>query len=275
MVSEKDSSRTGVHDFFANPIQQSVAPGYLSPEKNEDFAGISADLSKYLNENAISEMIKVNSEITKILSKFKIPLKINMKVLDNLVQNHLPETRKAAIGIANHLPDNFQPMINRKALTEATSLHDLAKVIIPEDIINKRGSLTEEEFEIVKKHSDLSYEMLKSTDLDSQTLNLIKNHHQNAKKTGYPSVDENFVSDINLQILSLADMYSALREKRSYKSEMSKEQALAIINKEVKQGKFSTYVFKALVDYANEKNSIKLKPQRQVFNLEAVNSLGT
>lgn len=274
MVLEKESSKTSVYNYFGNPIQhEDVVSNYLSHNENADNTQINEHLSKYLNEKAISEMIKVNSEITKILNKFKIPLKINMNILDNLVNNHLKQTRNIAIGIANNLDANMQASVNYKALAEATSLHDLAKVIIPENIINKNGRLTNEEFEIMKKHSDLSYEMLKSTDLDPQTLHLIKNHHQNAKKTGYPAVDDNFVADINLEILSLADKYSALREKRSYKKEMSKEKALGIIEEEVKQGKFHLNVFRALCAYAHkEEKSFDFKNQRKIFNLKPVNS---
>lgn len=276
MVFENKSNKSDVYDFFVTPVQQqSVASKYLAQSNNESetASGINENLSKYLNEKAISEMIKVNSEITKILNKFKIPLKINMKILDNLVNNHLRQTRNIAIGIANNLDENLKSSVNYKALSEATSLHDLAKVIIPENIINKKGRLTNEEFEIMKKHSDLSYEMLKTTDLDPATLHLIRNHHQNAKKTGYPAVDENFVPDVNLEILSLADMYSALREKRSYKTELSKAQALEIIEGEVKQGKFHLNIFKALCMYAqNEDKSSNFKNQRKIFNFKPVNS---
>jgi len=261
MVLEKNSNQPSVRDFFVNPIRhEDVVSKYLPRNESAEDSDIHEHLYKYLNEQAISEMIKVNSEISKFFSKFKISIKINMKILDNLVNHHLLHTRNIAVGIANNLEPHLQPFVNYKALNEATSLHDLAKVIIPEEILNKKGRLIGEEIEIMQKHSDLSYEMLKSTDLDKETLNLIKNHHQASQKTDSREAEKNFVSDINLQILSMADIYSALREKRSYKPEMSKQEALEIINEDVKQEKFHYCIFEALCKYADEEEEKKMAP---------------
>lgn len=276
MGLEKSYNQPCVHDFFVNPIKNQSAVTTFIGNENNNYKDVDLNLHKYLNEKAISEMINVNSEIKNILNKFKISIKINMNILNNLVQNHLPETRKIALGIANHLPHNFKSAVNKKALAEATTLHDIAKAIIPENIVNKEGSLTESEREIMKEHAKLSYELLKTTDLSEETLNLIKNHHQNPQKTGYPNVDENFVADINLQILSMADIYSALREKRSYKTEMSKEQALLIIDEETKQGKFHPVVYNALFTYVNKEEALsKAKSKWQIFNFKFVNSFRT
>lgn len=240
----------GVKDYLSNPLFNKSAVKYLSDAEDFDYSGFDSELLKYLNKQAISEMVKINSEIRKILRKFKISVKINMKILDNLVKNHLPQTKTIALGIADNLPENLKHSVNKRALVKATSLHDIAKVIMPESIINKAGKLTDSEREIMKRHSDLSYEMLKTTDLDDETLNLIKNHHHSPQN--YHVQDKNYVPDIDLQILSMADIYSALREKRSYKPEMTKDQALAILKKETDAGKFHIAVYKALEHYTEK-----------------------
>lgn len=265
----------GMQSSMVNPIRsQCVDPRYTLG-LTADYLSRNSDLARYLNEKAILEMISVNSEIVRILKGLKIRLRINMKILNDLVDNHLPQTKKTALGIVNNLPKEFKSAVDLQALQKATVLHDIGKVLIPENILNKAGALNDEELEIMQKHSVLGYEMLKTTDLDKKTLELIKNHHQNAQKTGYPKVEEDFVSDITSQILSTADMYSALSEKRPYKEAFSKNKTLAIIHGYMKQDKIHPYVFKALVDYANaeEEKSVKLKPQRQVPNLKFVNSL--
>lgn len=259
MVS-KNTSQPSVRDYFS-PVLNKTAVNPLISGEYSDCAVAEMSLNKYLNEKAITEMINVNSEITRILNKFKVSIKINMGILNNLVQNHLADTRKIAMGIADNLPHNFQNSLNRKALAEATTLHDIAKAIIPENIVNKEGSLTEAEREIMKEHATLSYELLKSTDLSEETLNLIKNHHEPE------SLEE--------QILSMADIYSALREKRCYKDEMSKEQALAIIENDTKEGKFHPCVYDALVEYANTAETLtKVKPKWQIFNFKFINGFG-
>ncbi len=251
-------------DYFNTAINNQSALRCYGDIDNLDYSGFDSNLNKYLNEKSISEMIKVNSEISNILNKFKISVKINMGILNHLVRNHLPHTKNIALGIAKHLPNDLKVKVNRKALIEATSLHDIAKVIIPENIINKAGILNEHERKIMQEHAKLSYEMLKTTDLSRETLDLIKNHHH---------ADENTIYNINLQILSIADVYSALREKRSYKNEMSKEQALDIISKETQQGKYLPSVYKALTEYAEkDETSTKVNSKRKFFNFKSVNS---
>ncbi|MDD3435910.1 MAG: HD domain-containing protein [Candidatus Gastranaerophilales bacterium] len=261
MSFKENSEKACVKFFFDTPITNESSLKCYGDVDNADYSGFDTHLNKYLNEKAISEMIKINSEVTKILNKFKIAVKVNMGILADLVKNHLPQTKEVAIGVADHLPQDFQPEINRKALAEATGLHDVAKVLIPEDILNKKGSLNHKERKIMEEHASLSYEMLKTTDLDKDTLHLIKHHHNVS------------IQDINLQILLIADCYSALREKRSYKEAMSKEQALDIIKEDTKKGKYHPYVYKALVNYANAKEQLaKFNSQRQAFNLKSANS---
>lgn len=275
MDLEKDSGKVGVCNYFANPIHNKTALQCYGDVDNADYSGFDSDLSKYLNEKSISEMIKVNSEITRILGKFKISIRINMGILNNLVRNHLPQTRDIAVGIADNLPQEIKPAVNKKALIEATSLHDIAKVIMPESIINKAGALTAHERQIMEEHAALSYEMLKTTDLSEETLKLIKHHHHAPHKTEHTNPNNNLAETINLQILSISDIYSALREKRSYKAAMSKEKALEIINKETQEGKFHPCVYNALVKYT-EQNEEKLNNRNskwKIFNLKPVDRL--
>ena len=198
-------------------------------------------------------MIKVNQEITNVMKSFNVDIKINMGILNNLVNNHLTETTNIALGMIKYLPKSVQKDVNRTALRNATGLHDIAKVIMPESIINKPGKLNEEELKIMREHARLSYEMLKTTDLDTESLDLIKAHHESHQhhKASIPFfVRKADVTNINLQILSIADIYSALREKRSYRDEISQEKALSIIKEETDRGKFHTCVYQALVKYA-------------------------
>lgn len=126
----------------------------------------------------------------------------------------------------------------------------------------------------MKEHARLSYEMLKTTDLDKETLDLIKEHHH--VHTTNPNAKPNEVDNINLQILSIADIYSALRETRSYKKAMSKKEALSILKKDVDSGKFHVCVYNALVDYSkyDEVEESHTKNSKwNIFNLKFVNGL--
>ena len=210
-------------------------------------------VSRYMTEDAIKAAIATNPKIKTILKEMNAPVKLNMKELQELTENHAKDTQEVASGIINNLPKGLKIHVNVKSVRDAAMLHDLGKVLIPVEVLNKPGKLDPDEQKIMHRHSELSYELLKNTDVDTRTLELVKYHHQNSSHTGYPAVKSDFFADINLQILSAADKYSAMTEDRVYKPAMEKDKALAIIYKDVKDGNLHPFVFKALLDYANVK----------------------
>lgn len=97
-----------------------------------------------------------------------------MKELNHVLANHASDTKNIAKGITEHLPFSLQNKVDTKALLDAAYLHDVGKVLIPANILNKAGKLDERETQIMHKHSELGYELLKSTDIDKKTLHLIR-----------------------------------------------------------------------------------------------------
>lgn len=215
-------------------------------------------LDRYTTETAIIGMIKQNPKILTILKQMNAPLNLNMKELKDLMKHHAADTKKIALGITENLPFALKNRVNINAVEEAAYLHDLGKVLIPPEVLNKPGKLNEKEISIMHRHSELSYELLKTTDLNKKTLDIIRNHHQNAQKTGYPWVNKDFNADLNLQIVSMADKFSALTEKRTYKESLSDKQALTIIYRDVQEGKLHPLVFKALADYTKSNTKLTI-----------------
>lgn len=214
---------------------------------------------RYTTEQAIRKMITQNPKIAKITKNFNPDLNLNMKDLEILLKKHATDTGKIANGIIDNLPYSLKIKADKKAVNDAAYLHDLGKVLIPPEILNKSSKLDVNETKIMHTHSELSYELLKNTGLNEKTLKLIRNHHQNQKKSGYPFVDNTFKADLNLQVLSIADKYSALTENRTYKNPINPQHALAIIYEDVKEGKLHPFVFKALVNYTKKMPDKNLK----------------
>lgn len=97
-------------------------------------------------------------------------------------------------------------------------LHDIGKVDIPIEIINKRGPLTNEEFEIVKSHPSLGVERLrKCYNISREVLEGIQCHHEKFDGTGYPYRYKHDRLPLFAKILSVADVYDALTSQRSYR----------------------------------------------------------
>ena len=200
----------------------------------------------FADKNTITQLAKSNPQVTQILRENKIPLKVNMKELEDLKNGHLMDTRVTAAKMYSALPQEMKAQVNLMDLQQAAMLHDYGKVLIPENILNKNGKLTNEEKKIMDLHSELGYELLKQQGVKQNVLNLIKYHHQNPQGTGYPSVGEDYTNDISAQILATADKYSALREKRTYKEPLSRNDALEIINKDVENGQIEPEIYIAL-----------------------------
>lgn len=206
-----------------------------------------------LHKKMVQNMINANPKVVALLGKFKIKPFINIVTLKDLANGHMNETCKIAEGVYSILSDNLKSKIDRFAIKEASMLHDLGKVLIPSKILNKPAKLNLKEREIMNIHSVLGYELLKTQHISEDTLELIKYHHQNLIHSGYPALEgDKTPSDIGVQLISIADKYSALREVRVYRRKMTRLEALLVLYKEVREGKILPEVFNALVVYAQK-----------------------
>ncbi|MCB7321117.1 diguanylate cyclase [Lacrimispora sp. 210928-DFI.3.58] len=121
-------------------------------------------------------------------------------------------------------------------ISTASSLHDIGKIAISEEILNKPGRLTDEEFEIIKTHTAIGADMLLSLPADQQSVPLVRMafeicrwHHERYDGKGYPDGLKGDDIPIAAQAVALADVYDALTSERCYKKAYSHEDALNMI----------------------------------------------
>ena len=208
---------------------------------------------EHLEKSVVKHMIDSNPYISRLLKRYRIKLSINTKTLNELTGGHMNETCNIAMGVYSILSDEIKKQVDKLCLKEASMLHDLGKILIPSKILNKPAKLSNKERKIMNIHSTLGYELLKNQDINEETLSLIKYHHQNLKHSGYPAMPtEDTSSDIGVQIISIADKYSALREARVYRRRLTRIESLLILYKEVREGKILPEVYKALIRYAEK-----------------------
>ena len=106
-------------------------------------------------------------------------------------------------------------------------LHDVGKVKVPHEILNKPGRLTAEEFEIIKQHPAWGVELLASIEFPWDLKPIIRWHHEKYDGTGYPDQLAGDAIPLGAQIIGIVDVYDALTTTRSYRPAMTHEQALA------------------------------------------------
>lgn len=120
----------------------------------------------------------------------------------------------------------------------AAPLHDLGKIEVPDSILKKEGRLTEEEYEVMKKHSETGYLMINRylTDIVDQEFlmyseQMALHHHERYDGTGYPQGLEGESIPLCARIMAVADVLDALLSKRQYKESFSLEKAFDIMKK--------------------------------------------
>jgi HD-GYP domain-containing protein (c-di-GMP phosphodiesterase class II) len=111
-------------------------------------------------------------------------------------------------------------------LKESAQLHDVGKMGIHEEILNKTGVLSEKEWDMIHQHPAVGEEILKPVFLDDEMLSVIRSHHERYDGKGYPDGLKNGQINIFAQIVSVADAYDAMTSSRAYRSALSKGEAL-------------------------------------------------
>ena len=138
-------------------------------------------------------------------------------------------------------------------ITNGSVLHDIGKIGIPEEILNKPGKFTKEEYEIMKEHTVIGEKMLKNLELYQDeplvktACEIVRWHHERYDGKGYPDGLKGDKIPISAQIVSIADVYDELVSERVYKKAFSHEKAMEmILNGEC--GAFNPLLLECLVE---------------------------
>ncbi|MEO7822507.1 MAG: HD domain-containing phosphohydrolase, partial [Gemmatimonadaceae bacterium] len=104
-------------------------------------------------------------------------------------------------------------------------LHDIGKIIVPTEVLNKPGKLTPEEWELMKRHPEAGLELVADIDFPGDIRAIIRNHHERWDGAGYPDGLAGEQIPFAARILCVADVYDALTTTRSYRPGLSHERA--------------------------------------------------
>lgn len=144
------------------------------------------------------------------------------------------------------LPDNELDL-----LTLAAALHDVGKFLIPEEVLNKEGKLTDKEFDLIKKHPVLGYEFLKDQDINEHVKQAALMHHERCDGSGYPyGITTNEIDNFAL-IIAIADVYDAMTAARKYRAPLCPFQVIAEFEKDGLSKYHPKYILTFLQHIAN------------------------
>lgn len=105
-------------------------------------------------------------------------------------------------------------------------LHDIGKIGIPEELLNKPGSLTDDEYKTICKHPEIGYRILQSSGNMQEISESVLSHHEKFDGTGYPRGIKGYEIPLDARIIAIADTYDAMTSERSYRKGLDKDIAI-------------------------------------------------
>ena len=150
---------------------------------------------------------------------------------DPNLNGHSRHVRNLTMLLYRYLPYSKQAKINPISLEFAALMHDVGKLGIPESIINKPAKLNEEEWAIMKNHASLGAKILSPLNSFKAILPWIKYHHEWINGMGYYGMSDEDIP-FEAKLIAVADVYSAITMRRSYKEPKSHEEAISIMKSE-------------------------------------------
>jgi len=146
---------------------------------------------------------------------------------DKFTSGHSIRVAELTIGFAKYLKIISDDI---DQLEIAALLHDIGKLGVPESIITKPGSLTDEEYEIMKQHPLIGEKIVHNIEVLHDTIDVIKFHHEHYSGKGYPEGLSSDQIPYAARIIALTDAYDAMTSKRPYRKALSKDKAIHEIN---------------------------------------------
>lgn len=128
-------------------------------------------------------------------------------------------------------------------------LHDIGRLGVPSDILDKPSTLSEEEWETIKSHPDVGYRIILPLAKNiGPALDIIRHHHERLDGSGYPDGLNAEELSTSSQIMTVVDMYDSITTDQPYRKAKSKEEAVTILRQEVEEGKLDKQIVEKLFD---------------------------
>lgn len=263
----------GVQDYISRPfderiVQRRVSNTLLLFTKQKELSHMVVEqFQERENENTL--MVNILSNIVESRNGESGLHVLHIRILTEMILKKLLEK-------TDRYPITKQEI---SLICNAASLHDIGKMTIPMEILNKPGKLTAEEFEIMKTHSMEGARLLKSLPVQEKeplierAYEICRWHHEKYDGNGYPDGLKGDEIPIAAQVVSLADVYDALRSSRVYKPPYSHENAMnMIINGEC--GVFNPVLLECLNELSEDlKEALQVNSGSHISKTEIIEAI--
>ena len=228
--NETNKSKTNkIEPTYFERIEQSEDFKKFKNEFNACLEGFQKTLNNIIIKSSDGLVDEMLSEIESVLEKSRNPLHLLemmqcMRGYDDLTYTHSINVALISNVIGTWMNLGHDDI---ETLMIAGMLHDIGKVQVPPEILEKPGPLTETEFDVIKMHSKNGYEKLKNNVLVTSKIKMgVYMHHENINGTGYPMGLEGEQIYKFARIIHVADVYDAITSRRVYKKAQSPNEAV-------------------------------------------------
>ena len=223
------SYRLGATDFISRPfdtyvVRQRVHNTIHLYAKQRRLEQIVADKIAE-NEKRSALMTSILSHIVEFRNGESGPHVLNIKKITEMLLRELMKQKKDLSVSAEEIA----------LICNAATLHDVGKISISNEILNKSSRLTDEEYDVMKKHSEIGADMLRALPIQQEepllryAYEICRWHHERYDGKGYPDGLRGEEIPLAAQVVALADVYDALTADRCYRRGFSHEKAMTMI----------------------------------------------
>ncbi|MFH0856209.1 MAG: HD domain-containing phosphohydrolase [Candidatus Omnitrophota bacterium] len=219
------------------------------------FTALASNMSMAIRNAYLFKELK--SELNKkhqLFIRTTIALVAAIEAKDNYTHSHTTRVTNLSIEIAKRLSQKDKKAVDAKFIENlhiASLLHDVGKIGVPEQILNKRGSLTIGERNKIKEHPMIGVAILKPIKELEHSLAGIKCHHERPDGRGYPDGLKGEEIPLVASIISVADSYDAMTSDRPYRQALYKDDAIKEIRK-LSDLQFNSRVTEAFLELCQE-----------------------
>jgi len=170
-----------------------------------------------IKEEKMAQQKKQAEEMTLLLIR---TLSDTIEAKDEYTRGHSSRVSEYSALIAHKMG---LPEEEVEKIKYAATLHDIGKIGVPDNILNKPSRLTDEEYEIIKTHSNIGADLLQNIDVISYTADIARHHHERYDGKGYPDGLTGEENSIGARIVAVSDAFDAMNSRRIYRNSLDRD----------------------------------------------------